>query len=415
MKTKDKNIEKKSPKKVMLVVKVAFVICLFVLIIDIFFVLYTKNKQDSKKTFFESLNSYVLMDQSYYGVGSSNMDDNGYEKATLYKYDSNYKLLWEKRFKSKYNSTFYNIVEDGDFILAVGSYEKTKEENEEKLRTAVLVKYNKDGEVLFKKDLQILGNSKFVNLLVLDDGYVVVGQSIYANNVLGNDDSGGAIIIKYDKDGEEIWRQNTGGNKSGLFNSVIQDGDYLYAVGKDATRYGMIAKYTLDGEKEKAVSYAKTDTIGFSNIVKFGDQFICVGAKKIKEDDEYDHDIDGLLVAYNSNLEKTNEVTYKDTKKGLERFNDIIVDKENLIVVGHEAVVDKENSTSKEYVYNYRSFILKFDSNLKKKEEIIYKENLDDYFTDIKLVKGKYLVSGYKKYKFNKYKTFFVHYSRDFK
>ena len=65
------------------------------------------------------------MDQSYYGVGSSNMDDNGYEKATLYKYDSNYKLLWEKRFKSKYNSTFYNIVEDGDFLLAVGSYEKT--------------------------------------------------------------------------------------------------------------------------------------------------------------------------------------------------------------------------------------------------------------------------------------------------
>ena len=405
------------------------------------------------------------MDQSYYGVGSSNMDDNGYEKATLYKYDSNYKLLWEKRFKSKYNSTFYNIVEDGDFLLAVGSYEKTKEENEEKLDKEVkshtakvdwidkvvptaqiqystrenaekivvtLVNeseeititnngtsreytFNKDGEVLFKKDLQILGNSKFVNLLVLDDGYVVVGQSIYANNVLGNDDSGGAIIIKYDKDGKEIWRQNTGGNKSGLFNSVIQDGDYLYAVGKDATRYGMIAKYTLDGEKEKAVSYAKTDTIGFSNIVKFGDQFICVGAKKIKEDDEYDHDIDGLLVAYNSNLEKTNEVTYKDTKKGLERFNDIIVDKDNLIVVGHEAVVDKENSTSKEYVYNYRSFILKFDSSLKKKEEIIYKENLDDYFTDIKLVKGKYLVSGYKKYKFNKYKTFFVHYSRDFK
>ena len=167
MKTKDKNMEKKSSKKVMLVVKVALVICLFVLIIDIFFVLYTKNKQDSKKTFFESLNSYVLMDQSYYGVGSSNMDDNGYEKATLYKYDSNYKLLWEKRFKSKYNSTFYNIVEDGDFLLAVGSYEKTKEENEEKLRTAVLVKYNKDGEVLFKKDLQILGNSKFVNLLIM--------------------------------------------------------------------------------------------------------------------------------------------------------------------------------------------------------------------------------------------------------
>ncbi len=48
----------------------------------------------------------------------------------------------------------------------------------------------------------------------------------------------------------------------------------MYAVGKDATRYGIIVKYSLDGNEEKAVSYAKTDTLGFSSIVKKKDNFI---------------------------------------------------------------------------------------------------------------------------------------------
>lgn len=411
---KEKNVKDKN-KKIFVALKVAIVISLIVLVGDIFFVLYTKNKQDSKKTFFESLNAYVAVDKSYYAVGSSNMDDNGYEKATIYKYDSNKKTIWEKRFKSKYNSTFYNISKDGDDLLVVGSYEKTEEENKESIRTAIFMKYDKDGKVVFKKELQILGNSKFVDVLVLDDSYIVVGQSIYPNNVLGNDDRGGAVIVKYDKDGKELWTKNTGGNKSGLFNSVIKDGDYLYAVGKDATRYGMIAKYTLDGEKVKAVSYAKTDTLGFSNVVKLGSNFICVGAKKLNENDEYDHDIDALLVSYNDNLEKVNEVTYKDTKKGFERFNDVIIDKDSLIVIGHEAILDKENSTSKENAFNYRSFILRYNEELKKKSEVVYKEDIDDYFTDIKLVDGKYLVSGYKRFKMNRYKNFFVDYNRNFK
>jgi len=300
-------------------------------------------------------------------------------------------------------------------LLAVGSYEKNEDENKDSLRTALFVKYDKNGNIVFKKDLQILGNSKFTNVLVLDDGYIVVGQSIYPNDVLGNEQTGGAIIVKYSKNGKVIWQRNAGGNKSGLFNDVILDGENLYAVGKDATRYGIIVKYSLDGNEEKAVSYAKTDTLGFSSIVKKKDNFIVVGAKKVKEDDEYDHDINGLIVEYNRDLDKINENVFSDKKGGLERFNKVIVDKKNnIVVVGHEAVLDKEKSTKEKNAYSYRGIIVKYDNDLKVINSEVYHKNEDDYFTDLKESNGIYVVSGYHKYNSNSYKTFFKGFERNF-
>lgn len=402
-------------KRVKLLIKIFVIICVLILVIDIGFMLYKKNDNDKKKTFFESLNSYVFYHDTYYGVGSNNINKNSYEKATLVKYNSNYKKIWSNTFDSKYNSTYYQVVNDGDYFLAVGSYEKNALENKNSHRTALFVKYDKNGNIVFKKDLQILGNSKFTNVLVLDDGYIVVGQSIYPNDVLGNEDTGGAIIVKYSKSGKVIWQQNAGGNKSGLFNDVLNDGKYLYAVGKDATRYGIVVKYNMDGKEIKAVSYAKTDTLGFSSIVKSEDNFVVVGAKKIKEDDEYDHDIDGLVVEYSKDLEKVNETVYKDKKSGLERFNKVIVDSDkNIVVVGHEAVLDKKKSTKEENVYYYNGIIVKYDSKLKIKNSQAYHKNLDDYFTDIKENNNTYIVSGYNKYKDNKYRPFFLGFERDF-
>lgn len=402
-------------KKTKLLIKVVIILCILILVVDVLVLLYKKNINDKKKTFFESLNSYVIYKDNYYGVGSNNINRYSYERATLTKYNSNYKKVWSNTFDSKFNSTYYNISRDGDNLLAVGSYEKNKDENKDSLRTALFVKYDKNGNIVFKKDLQILGNSKFTNVLVLDDGYIVVGQSIYPNDVLGNEQTGGAIIVKYSKNGKVIWQRNAGGNKSGLFNDVILDGENLYAVGKDATRYGIIVKYSLDGNEEKAVSYAKTDTLGFSSIVKKKDNFIVVGAKKVKEDDEYDHDINGLIVEYNRDLDKINENVFSDKKGGLERFNKVIVNKKNnIVVVGHEAVLDKEKSTKEKNAYSYRGIIVKYDNDLKVINSEVYHKNEDDYFTDLKESNGIYVVSGYHKYNSNSYKTFFKGFERNF-
>ena len=174
-------------------------------------------------------------------------------------------------------------------------------------------------------------------------------------------------------------------------------------------------EYALDGEQIKAVSYAKTDTLGFSSIVKYKGAYYVCGAKKLVEDDEYDHDIDGLIVKYNKNLKNVKEVKFKDNKKGLERFNKIIVDGKNLVVVGHESIVDKEKSTKNKYEYYYHALINKYNSNLKLVSNNVYKKDLDNYFTDIKIVNDNYLVSGYSKYKTNRYTDFFTTYTKDLK
>ncbi len=396
-------------------VKIVLVICIIALIVDLGLFMYFKNKSDSRRTFFNSLNSFVKYNNGYYGVGSTNVNKNSIEQAVLIRYDNNYNKISSKTLKTKYNGTYFDIKKDGDNVVVAGSYEKTKGDNKEGLRTALFIKYDKSGKIIFRKEMQHLGNSKYTKILVLDDGYVVVGQSIYANNVLGNEETGGGIITKYSKDGKVIWEKNYGGNKSGLFNDVILDKDKLVVVGKDAGRYGLIATYTLDGEQIKAVSYAKTDTLGFSSIVKYKGSYYVCGAKKLVEDDEYDHDIDGLIVKYNKKLKNVKEVKFKDEKKGLERFNKIIIDGKNLVVVGHESILDKEKSTKDKNEYYYNALINKYDGNLKLVTNSVYKKELDNYFTDIDIVDGNYLVSGYSKYKTNRYSDFFTTYSKDLK
>ena len=69
--------------------------------------------------------------------------------------------------------------------MAVGSYEASEEEHDNKVRSALIVKYDKKGNLLFENSFQLLGNSKFMNLVKVDAGYLVVGQSVYENMTLG--------------------------------------------------------------------------------------------------------------------------------------------------------------------------------------------------------------------------------------
>ena len=140
-----------------------------------------------------------------------------------------------------------------------------------------------------------------------------------------------------------------------------------------------------------------------------------VGAKKVNHDDEYDHDIDGLIIEYNQDLEKVNETVYKDHKNGLERFNKVIEDSDkNLVVVGHEAVLDQKKSTKKENAYYYKGIIVKYNRKLEVLNHKVYHENEDDYFTNIIEENNLYLVSGYHRYNANHYRPFFLGFEKKF-
>lgn len=395
--------------KLKIILRSIVILCIFILIVDGIVLFYYK-KDSKKKTYFDSINGFEILDDSYIAVGSNNNNEKGFEKAKITLYDENYNKKWEKLYNNKYNSSYFSVKKDGDSYIAVGSIEKNKKEHEEKVRSAIIVKYDSDGEKLLENTFQVLGNSKFTNVLVVDDGYIVVGQSIYENMTLGFSDEGGGFIIKYDKNLKEISRSNYGGSKSGLYNDILIQEDAIYAVGKDASNVGIVSKYTSNLERVNTINYEYTDSFGFTGIVSDGNYLYVVGGKKVKKDKQ-DYDTDALVVKYDLDLNKMKEATYK--KDGMERYNRALLDdKQNIVIAGQTGVYNKEKSTTEENVFSYDGIIAKYDTNLKEQFVETYGDEKDDHFTDIKLKKNGYLISGYSTYDEYSYVANFIHYTK---
>lgn len=398
------------PEKYKRIIKIIVIVCVLVLLFDIGYLIYITYFKKTEKTYFDSINMVEITNDGYIAVGSNNNNEKSYEKAKITQYDQDKNKVWEKLYNKGYNGSFFAVKKDEDEYIAVGSYESKKQENEEGTRSAIIVKYSNEGEIIGEKRFQVLGNSKFTNVYVENDGYVVVGQSIYENMTLGLSEDGGAFIIKYDKELNEVWRSNYGGSKSGIYNDVIRVGDYYYTVGKDATRVGIISKYTLDGQRVVTTNYEYTDTLGFTSLVALNDNIYTVGSKKVTED-KNDYDTDALLVKYDLDCNYQNETTYKG--KGMERFNKAIIDSNNdIVIAGQTGVYNKKKSTKDVNVFSYDGIFAKYDDNLKELELENYGNEMDDYFTDIKQDNDKYLISGYSTYDSNSYLSKFITYSK---
>ena len=391
------------------IIKYIVIICVIVLIIDLAVIIYTEKLVKKEKEYFDSINSFEVFDTNIISVGSNNNNEKGYEKAKITKYDQEQNKVWEKIYNKGYNSSFFGIKKDKEDYVAVGSYESTKDEHKDSIRSALIVKYDSNGEILYENDFQVLGNSKFTNLLVVDDGYLVIGQTIYENMTLGLSDEGGAVLIKYDKELNEVWRRNYGGSKSGIYNDIILVDNYIYTVGKDSAKVGIISKYDLEGNKITTTQYEFTDQIGFTGITNIGNRLFVVGSKKMSED-QNDYDTDALIIEYDMDCNLKKEVTYKG--KGIERYNRIITDNNNLVIVGQTGIYDEEKSTNEENSYSYNGIFAKYNSDLQDLNIEEYDNNENDYFTDIKQVNNQYMISGYSKYEESSYLSKFMIYSK---
>lgn len=389
--------------------KYLVILCVLILVIDIGMVIYTNHQDSSEKSSFDSINAFEIADSDIIAVGSNNENDKSLEKAKITKYDREQKKIWEKVYNKGYRSSFFGVRKDQENYIAVGNYESSKDEHKESLRSALIVKYDNHGEILYENDFQVLGNSKFMNILVLEDGYLVVGQSIYENMSLGFSDLGGAILIKYDKELNEVWRANYGGSKSGIYNDLVIVGDNIYAVGKDAANVGIVSKYDMKGSRITTINYEFTDHFGFTGVASINNYLFIVGSKQMKED-KNDYDTDALITKYDLDLQLVDENLYKG--KGIERYNKIITDYDYLVLSGQTGEYNEEKSTQSENVFHYHGIFAKYNSDLKELKVAEYQNEESDYFTDIKRLDNRYMISGYSNYSENHYLSKFVLYSR---
>lgn len=396
-------------RKVLKTLKMVAIFCVIILVVELGYICYRAFYSSEKFIYFDGINAIKNTSDGFITVGSNNNNENHYEKGILTTYSNKMEKSFEKVYNKGYNSAFFGVAVDGDEYVAVGSYEASRKEHQDGVRSGLFIKYDKQGEILFEKSFQVLGNSKFVNVSVQEDGYLVVGQSVYEDMTLGLSDQGGAFLIKYGKDGKELWRSNYGGSKSAIYNDLLVSGDFIYTVGKDASNVGIISKYDMNGNRLLTTNYEFTDGFGFTGITKVDDVLVVCGGKKESRDD-MDSNTDAFLVRYTFDLEQIDEVTYHDV--GIERYNRVMLDKQgDLVTIGTTASYDKNKNETEINVLSYDGIIGKYKNDLKEVKVEKYGDERDDHFTDFVFVDDYYLVSGYSSYEDGSYLSKFINYS----
>ena len=339
------------------VVKIFLIICLSIVIIELISMYIIHLKRDNENVFIDTLNSINLYDNYYIASGSSNFKYSHYnsmktyeykdldnslkkvykEQAKLVKYDEELNVVFESTFDSSYDSCFNDAIVYDNYIYAVGNYVYDESQINLKTKDGLLAKYDLDGKIIWSKNYQVLGDTKFKKVIAVEDGIIVVGQSIYENMEIGNHPTGGGIIVKYDFDGNILWINNFGGNKSGIFNDIIKLDDGYICVGKDALNYGMIVKFSLNGERIWTKNYENTDQIGMNSVkLKDNKLYIAGSFNSSKEKDSegkslYQYDAAIFVYDLDGNLLDIYSIGGND----LDRFNSVITLDKSIIAIGY--------------------------------------------------------------------------------
>ena len=390
-------------KKTYMNIKIITIIVFIILVVEVFYIWYHLIYKSDEPIYFVGINALATDNDNYVAVGSNNDNSNHYEKAAISLYNSKKEKTFEKLYNVGYNSAYFDVLIDGDNIIAVGSYEKTKEDRNNSIRRALIVKYDREGNIVFEKDFQILDNSKFTSIIKVGEDYIVTGNSVYKNTRIGSD-AGGAFISKYDKDGNLIWNKTYGNNKESIFNDVILVDDSLYAIGNYEDYFAIIVKYDLDGNELSSNDYKITDELGFTSIVNIDDYLYVSGALKTG-----DNDTDAMIVKYDLDCNYIDQTSYSGV--GKERFNRLITDNHNNLIAIGTMMSPVEHSKKHYGDYNYDGIIAKYGTDLNKIDLVSYGDEKNDFFTDVKLIGDNYLVVGYSSYEDESYMSKFISYS----
>jgi hypothetical protein len=202
----------------------------------------------------------------------------------IVKYDTSGNVLWKK-----INNTLFTSVAIGDnSIIAVGaalgstSYE------------AGIVKYDTSGNQIWTKILGGNGEWMFYyGITVLNDEYYATGFTDSTNipdlTISGSTD---AVIIKYDTNGNIIWKDAYGSSYTGgssppyddCFYSATSDGNYIIASGSIHTTVTTgkadfaVVKYDTDGSIVWDQTYGGSgnDAI-WGGVIKDTNKYVFIG------------------------------------------------------------------------------------------------------------------------------------------
>lgn len=166
-------------------------------------------------------------------------------------YGETTELEWENEIASNKGSKYYSAIETEDggyWVLGQDIIDDTS------VRTydynATISKYTKDGKVAWKKSWGGTNMDYFLSSVRLNDGnYMIVG---YTASAINQSDNGGKLL-KYDKDGNLLFQKDYGNTAFDALNSIVLSPDNnVVAVG--SRKLENIEGFTNKGENDAVIS-----------------------------------------------------------------------------------------------------------------------------------------------------------------
>lgn len=365
---------------------ILFFIVFIVIIVGCSFFFFYQKKEIR---YLDTIDATTVVNDVIYAVGRNNDNDKELTKAKFSIYNSKQEKIYEKLYNTGYTSRFYDLLVDDEDVVIVGEYEKTKKDYKNNNSTAVILKYDEEGQLLFEKEVS---DTNFYDVLACDDGYLAIGTSHDKNKTKG-------VLVKFHTDGTLDWKKEYG-TENTEFTAGVFYHNKIYVTGIE-NQSGVLVSFSRDGKLIDSI-HEETDSLGFSSITVVADSLVLSGGKKVTEDFSQP-----LLVKYDLDLSYIDSAIYNSKYSG--RFLTVITDNNDDLVVLASTVEGKKNKDV------HHAYIGKYREDLTEASVVPYYNEEDDYFTDVSLMQDTYLVSGYSFYSEQGYLSKFLSYSEALK
>jgi len=380
-------------------------------------------------------------DGGYIAVGRSNstiitkygIGNNGNYDGIIVKFDHQGNVEWGRNFGGSNSEQFNSVVETNDGYVTVG-YTSSDDGDIENYRggqsDALIVKYSKTGNVLYKKSYGTAGSgSEIFTSLVNDNNKLIATGNILINytgdleNFLNPKGykSRAAVNVVFDEQLNVVNTSYFGGTSEENFLDVLIDsnGNYIN-VGRfasnniDVTEFdcpgeglknqcGIIVKYDSEFNVLGKMSFNGSDINGFEQVIEVSDGYIAVGSARASDLDmeglskASNGYYDAIIVKYDKNLEN---ILWKKSFGGTEDdiFTSIVAaNSTEVIVVGYSKSSDMDMSGIALSNDGYKNSILvKYNINngslISKK--VFGGNNSDSFYSIIKDTEDTYIIAG---------------------
>lgn len=398
--------KKKDDKKIVKILKYITIALAIFLLMELIYFGYKMIKIRNNSTYYSGINNVIKTDTGFVAVGFSDSKHSkqidyeapGYNKPYIWVYDKNYNIKKEIKLDLGYNGEFNDLIKVKDGYIVVGNLEVSEANHKDGATEGVIIKYDNDFNVVWRKNYNALGDTKFKVIKEYKDSYFVAGSSVFEKSAIGRDDKGGAIILKYSNDGEKKQVISYGGATSyGIFNDIEVVNDGIVAVGVMQKGTGIIFKYNFKGEEMWHNYFGYNDTLGLTSITKINDNEFVITGSKLEEKNATDS-YEAALIKINKNGKITEEEYFK--KEKISRFQDSLLLDDKLYVLG---IYGNKNNN----LLENNAVVLTYNTDLEKQDEKLYEGN--NNYTLIRIIENdnSYLVVGNtnSKLKINNIKT----------